>query len=284
MNFRCVIYKHTNRKNGKVYVGKTIQVDNLERRFRHSDPTYNSYKSCTVFYRALKKHSWESFDTEIIMGCLDEEYSRKMEEFYIKANNSIAPNGYNSVELHSGVVIFTDEVRKKISDSRKEYYANLEEKPVAWNRKEHITVDGVECKHCPQCDKAKPLVEFCNNKSSWDGLWRYCRDCHQERYETKYQGKNNLSPEEFKKSYENRQKNVSAGVLKAYEDNPALRKAQSQRKSIAITATAVDTGKMLEFASAKEACKYGFNNTTIGKALKTGKAYAGYIWKKKGEV
>lgn len=44
-------------------------------------------------------------------------------------------------------------------------------------RKEHITEDNVEKKHCPMCDTYKQLSDFTKQSSSWDGLCRLCAGC-----------------------------------------------------------------------------------------------------------
>lgn len=44
-------------------------------------------------------------------------------------------------------------------------------------RKEHIFIDGVECKHCSKCGEYKPLNEFDTCTSNWDKLQRACKSC-----------------------------------------------------------------------------------------------------------
>lgn len=45
------------------------------------------------------------------------------------------------------------------------------------NKKEHIIENDIIKKHCPTCGQWKELNEFNNQKSSWDGLARMCRNC-----------------------------------------------------------------------------------------------------------
>ena len=148
MKLHGYIYKHTNKINNKVYIGQTIQVTNVERRFRHKDITYHSYKSCPAFFNALNKYTWDNFTTELIYSAFDQEALNNAEEYFINFYNSVAPNGYNASTITNGSIVFTDEIKKKISDARKEYYNNLEEPIVAWNKKEHTVINNVECKHC----------------------------------------------------------------------------------------------------------------------------------------
>ena len=44
-------------------------------------------------------------------------------------------------------------------------------------RIEHRRVEGVETKRCSRCKKYKPLVAFPKDRSTWDGLYVYCKEC-----------------------------------------------------------------------------------------------------------
>ena len=83
------IYKHTNKTNGKSYIGQT---SNIKSRWRES-----SYKNNRKFYNALKKYGWDNFTHEILEVC-DENNVDERERYYIEFYDSIN-NGYN---LESG--------------------------------------------------------------------------------------------------------------------------------------------------------------------------------------
>lgn len=86
------VYIHTNKINGKMYVGQTIFGDNLERRWRNG----NGYEGCTVFYRALQKHGWDGFDHEIIASRLTQNEANNFEELLIQRLDTTNPKyGYN---------------------------------------------------------------------------------------------------------------------------------------------------------------------------------------------
>lgn len=56
------IYKFTNKKNGKVYIGKSVNIDGRKGKHRHLAKTnFNGY-----FYNALRKYGYDGFDFEII--------------------------------------------------------------------------------------------------------------------------------------------------------------------------------------------------------------------------
>ena len=172
--------------------------------------------------------------------------------------------------------MFTDEIKKKMSDARKEYYNNLEEPIIAWNKKEHTSVNGIECKHCSTCNEHKPLSEYPKNNRRWDGLLHQCKTCYAQ-YRKQFTPK--LNEEDFKATYVNRQSAVSSGVKDAYKNRPELRLDQSKRKSKPIIATNIETGIEMEFDSAKHAKQFGFDNTNIGVAIKNNKPYKKHMWK-----
>ena len=90
-----IIYKHTNLKNGKVYIGQTKQ-----------DPTIRwknglGYKDKdSVFAKAIKKYKWSGFKHEIIEKDIKtQEEANKRESYWIKYYKSYIGfkdcNGYN---------------------------------------------------------------------------------------------------------------------------------------------------------------------------------------------
>lgn len=55
------VYKHTNRINGKVYIGITSQK--VQERWGSQG---QKYKGSTYFYHAIQKYGWDNFDHEIL--------------------------------------------------------------------------------------------------------------------------------------------------------------------------------------------------------------------------
>lgn len=86
------IYKHTNKVNGKSYIGQTKQTD-LTRRWTGG----NGYAQTPYFSRAIKKYGWNSFTHEILeTGIRTQEEANKKERFYIALYRSnISEYGYN---------------------------------------------------------------------------------------------------------------------------------------------------------------------------------------------
>lgn len=115
------IYSFTNKINGKIYIGSTINPP--EQRYRQHI-YYASHleqeKSKYPLYCAIRKYGLENFNFEIIkeVDCSEEEL-RNLEHNLIISYNTISPNGYNQTEntLHS----FQDSnVYKKVSETKRE--------------------------------------------------------------------------------------------------------------------------------------------------------------------
>lgn len=97
----CGIYKVTNKVNGKIYIGKSVDI---KRRWK--DHIYESNVSeekwqnndrgvRTYFHSAIRKHGENNFIWEILEEC-DEDQLNKKEKYWIKKFGSNDPNiGYN---------------------------------------------------------------------------------------------------------------------------------------------------------------------------------------------
>lgn len=91
------IYKVTNKVDGKIYVGQTIQ--GLNKRWRAHCRSDNGKNSQSYLFRAIEKHGESNFTLEQIDSSSTLEGLNMLEEMYIKKFNSLAPEGYN---LESG--------------------------------------------------------------------------------------------------------------------------------------------------------------------------------------
>lgn len=113
------VYVATNRLNGKIYVGQTIQT--LERRMiehRHAAVKGND----THFYRAIRRYGFDSFNWEVVFESGDREILRKVEILTIEDYQSRSPFGYNQTKGGSGGAITTgmkhsEEAKMRISES-----------------------------------------------------------------------------------------------------------------------------------------------------------------------
>jgi len=112
-----VVYKHTNKENGKIYIGITKQKP--EKRWR------NGHGYCAQrFKRAIEKYGWDGFEHEIVCENLTREEANTMERLLIKSYRSTEPSfGYNQALGGEGGGMYnhhhTPEAREKIRIARK---------------------------------------------------------------------------------------------------------------------------------------------------------------------
>lgn len=90
-NLNYLVYVHTNKINGKKYVG---QSSNIVERWRNGG---KNYFSSIKFFRAIQKYGWENFTHEILYENLNKEAANKIERDLIRKYDSIN-NGYNIQE------------------------------------------------------------------------------------------------------------------------------------------------------------------------------------------
>ena len=85
-----VVYLLTS-PSGKQYVGQTWEFEKRMRVYRASKS-----KKQRAIHNAIAKYGWGNFTAvKIVQGIQTQEWLNKIETAYIKAFNTIAPNGYN---------------------------------------------------------------------------------------------------------------------------------------------------------------------------------------------
>lgn len=144
-----VIYKATNKINGKCYIGQTKL--SLKRRIcaHVTIKDHNNY-----FHNAIKKYGIENFKWTILEICFTQKELDEKEEMYIKHFESFGPKGYNLTSGGAGVKkivhsqmtkdiiskthkgkILSSETKKKISNSKK----NVKKGPMSEYQKKKIS-------------------------------------------------------------------------------------------------------------------------------------------------
>jgi len=114
-----IIYKVTNKINGKCYIGKTVKKYLSSRRSGH---IYEMKKgSKFYFHNSLRKYGKENFEWEILYECTDHDILKEKELYYIKYFNTFKPNGYNLTKGGDGNFgyKYSEESKKKMSESHK---------------------------------------------------------------------------------------------------------------------------------------------------------------------
>lgn len=117
------VYIHTNKINGKMYVGQTIRGDNPNRRWANG----NGYITQKYFYRAIQKYGWDNFDHEVIASNLTKEEADNFEILLIKQLKTYDKNyGYNATLGGGGNLGYnlSDCTKQKIKKSMEKYYSD----------------------------------------------------------------------------------------------------------------------------------------------------------------
>ena len=110
------IYKITNLKNNKVYIGQSVDI---ERRWSSYYCLGVKVKGQPKLYRSLNKYGLDKHKFEIVTTCEKEELN-KLERYYQELYNSVE-NGLNCVyqSEDGGCFVHTEETKRKISEANK---------------------------------------------------------------------------------------------------------------------------------------------------------------------
>ena len=104
------IYKITNKLNGKVYIGQSIDIDTRWRQHINA-------KDNVLIHKSIQKYGAENFSFELLLECpadMLDVWERDMIALY----DCISPKGYNLTEGGGGCKC-SEETRLKMSNARK---------------------------------------------------------------------------------------------------------------------------------------------------------------------
>ena len=121
------VYLHTNKINGKRYVGITCKQP--EKRWGKNG---NQYKQSSYIGKAIKKYGWDNFKHEVLLTNETFEYACAVERCLIrhyKANNPVYGYNLTSGGEKSSGVIMSDEARKRMGAAQKKRLENPENHP-----------------------------------------------------------------------------------------------------------------------------------------------------------
>lgn len=169
------IYKIKNKKDGKIYIGQTINT--VEYRFkqhwRETKSEYKLGKTTSYFHNALYKYGIDSFTVDILEEVENNELNQR-EIYWIKELNSTNREiGYN-IGLGGETAVTTPEVRAKIGVKTKERWKDersaklmregLEKATKEWQK---LSAEKRIVKKCALCD-----IEF--SVAEWEKNRKYC--------------------------------------------------------------------------------------------------------------
>lgn len=120
-----LVYIHTNKINGKKYIGRTSRDPILRWQYGvgYKRPRTQT-KSLSHFYNAIEKYGWDNFEHEIVKRGLTAHESAELEKQLIRQFNTTDPNvGYNITKGGDGAIgtHHTQETKDLISRKLKAY-------------------------------------------------------------------------------------------------------------------------------------------------------------------
>ncbi len=109
-----IVYRHTNKENGKVYIGITGQT--TARRWDNG----RGYIGNKYFWRAITKYGWDGFSHEVLFDGLSLDEANRIERELIQKYNATDPAfGYNIDLGGTGKGKMSEATLKKLSESHK---------------------------------------------------------------------------------------------------------------------------------------------------------------------
>lgn len=109
-----IVYCYTNKITGKRYIGLT----SLGLDVRAGD-NGTRYRNCPYFYNAIQKYGWNNFERVVLADNLSHDEACRLEQYYIKEYNTVAPNGYNLTCGGDSGFHHTEDTKRKISAHNK---------------------------------------------------------------------------------------------------------------------------------------------------------------------
>ena len=98
------VYTHTNKINGKKYVGQTCQIP--EKRWKNG----NGYKRNPYFYNAIQKYGWDNFEHQILASDLTLEEASQ----YSFVSSGLSINAYIKFHLDSLITALSSGILSSI--------------------------------------------------------------------------------------------------------------------------------------------------------------------------
>ena len=185
-----IIYVATNVKNGKQYIGQTI--NKLDKRIRghYSDSKRHDY----LFGRALKKYNKKDWDWDILSDDVPISELDRLERLCISSLSTLSPRGYNTEHGGNKNKVISEETRKKISLSkkgqtswnkgkrasdetrRKQSYAKNGENNPMYGRKRFFTKETIDKISKSKAKKVYKIITPSGEIEIIQNLRKYCID------------------------------------------------------------------------------------------------------------
>ena len=114
LNKTFYVYMYTS-PSGKHYVGRTCNPQKIR-----SQTNGVGYRGSTAFWNAIQKYGWDNFEYEVLEENIKCEDIDERENYWINYyHSSTDENGYNLKKPNHTCKIFSEEARKRMSESQR---------------------------------------------------------------------------------------------------------------------------------------------------------------------
>lgn len=192
-----VVYKHTNKINGKIYIGITKHGDNPNKRWRNG----MGYVENRLFFPEIIKYGWDNFFHDILEYNLTESEAIQREKYYIKLYQSADGNNYN---LASSSGVLTKEGIESISRALTGIKRNpasikkqMDTKKERYGSGRGVNYNGSQAKKV-RCNETGDIFATIAEACRWCGSSKVSQCCKGER---KHAGTHPITGEQLTWSY-----------------------------------------------------------------------------------
>lgn len=196
-NGKYCVYMHTNKIDGKKYIGLTKHSYNLNERWRNGNGYLNKNKNGNYnqpyFAYAIIKYGWDNFEHEIIASNLTQKEAKRFEELLIEKLDTRNPNkgynitsgGENYIPSEMTILKRTIQIKETIKEKHRKKSFDL-----FLDRYENKDPSILKCEKCGALYEIKGKWDKNHMKKIYNHRGRkYCDDC---RYDSSRSLKNKI--------------------------------------------------------------------------------------------
>lgn len=228
-----IIYKITNKKNGKSYIGQTIR--NLDKRIKAHLSKSNK---CWAIGKALKKYGIENFEIETIDLCDNLKDLNKKETEWIEKLETLHPKGYN-LSLGGCNKKYSKVSKNKMSKSHKGKKLSKEHKENISKFVKKVFQEDPQKKQKGRIKAAKSFIKWCKKNGHPKKGKKISEESKKRISDAKKGSKNPM----FGKSVNKNQKDILlAGQQKRIKNLPQVLCHQNGKIYRTVTEVAKDLG------------------------------------------